>query len=269
VLTGRTVNPDQPTRLGIVQPLFHQAKVRVTTPPTWSKRVTEQIVENAHRDDITEAERAQGIQQLLDAGVSVTKVAKRLSVAKDTIKAAETASKSTTAMDALASGQLNLVEAAAITEFEDLPGALDRLLNAAGTGRFEHTVAQLREERASAEAEAKAAQGWTERGFTVLPQQPQSWDEACIPLRYLVTAGGTEADEQAVTNPAQLAVLLYEDTALCDVESGDQVDEDAVDWGTGDQPDATPAGGLRHANTVTETTVFTPEYFCLDDRRLV
>ena len=27
VLTGRTVNPDQPTRLGAVQPLFHQAKV--------------------------------------------------------------------------------------------------------------------------------------------------------------------------------------------------------------------------------------------------
>ena len=106
-------------------------------------------------------------------------------MAKDTIKAAETAAKSTTAMDALASGQLNLVEAAAITEFEDLPGALDRLLNAAGTRRFEHTVAQLREERA--EAEAKAAQGWTERGFTVLPQQPQSWDEACIPLRYLVS----------------------------------------------------------------------------------
>jgi hypothetical protein len=98
-----------------------------------------------------------------------------------------------------------------------------------------------------------------------LPQQPQSWDEACIPLRYLVTAGGTEADEQAVTNPAQWAVLLYEDTALCDVESGDQVDEDAVDFDTEDQPDATPAEGLRHANTVTETTVFTPEYFCLDE----
>lgn len=169
-------------------------------------------------------------------------------------------------MDALASGQLSLVEAAAITEFEDLPGALDRLLNAAGTRRFEHTVAQLREERASAEAEAQAAQGWTERGFTVLPQQPQSWDEACIPLRHLVTAGGTEADEQAVTNPAQWAVLLYEDTALCDVQTGEQVDEDAVDWDSEDQPDATPAEGLRHANTVTETTVFMPEYFCLDYR---
>ena len=29
VLTGRTVNPDRPTRLGIVQPLFHQAKVEL------------------------------------------------------------------------------------------------------------------------------------------------------------------------------------------------------------------------------------------------
>ncbi|HYB40015.1 MAG TPA: hypothetical protein VEF72_32745 [Mycobacterium sp.] len=64
-----------------------------------------------------------------------------------------------------------------------MPSALDRLLNAAGTRRFEHTVAQLREERATAEAEAKTAQCYTERGFTVLPQRPESWDEACIRRR--------------------------------------------------------------------------------------
>jgi ParB family chromosome partitioning protein len=40
------------------------------------ERVSEQIVENDHRDKITEAQRAEGIQQLLDAGMSVTKVAK-------------------------------------------------------------------------------------------------------------------------------------------------------------------------------------------------
>lgn len=170
-------------------------------------------------------------------------------------------------MDALSSGQLSLVEAAAITEFEDMPGALERLLNVAGTRRFEHTVAQLREERASAEAEAQAAQSWTERGFTVLEQRPESWDEACIPLRFLVTAEGSAADEQTVTNPAHWAVLLYEDTALCDVGTGERVDEDDVDWErTEDNPDATPAEGLRHADTVTETTVFAPEYFCLDYR---
>lgn len=149
---------------------------------------------------------------------------------------------------------------------EDMPGAVERLLNVAGTRRFEHSVAQLREERASAEAEAQAAQTWTERGFTILAQRPESWDQACIPLRFLLTAEGSAADEQAVTDPAHWAVLLYEDTALCDVDTGELVDEDAVDWDTEDQPDVTPAEGLRHANTVTETTVFEPEYFCLDYR---
>jgi ParB family transcriptional regulator, chromosome partitioning protein len=232
-----------------------------------AERVSEQIVENDQRRQLTNAQRARGIQQMIDAGMSVTKVAKKLAVAKDTIKAAEIAGKSTAAMDALASGQLSLIEAAAITEFEDMPGALERLLNVAGTRRFEHTVAQLREQRASAEAEARAAQIWTERGFTVLEQRPESWNEACIPLSHLVNADGNGADEQAATNPAHWAVLLYEDTALCDVETGELVNEDDVDWeGTEDNPDATPAEGLRHANTVTETTVFAPEYFCLNYR---
>lgn len=229
-------------------------------------RVAEQIVENDQRRQLTEAQRARGIQQMIDAGLSVAKVAKRLSVAKDAVKAAHTAARSTTAMDALASGQLSLVEAAAITEFEDMPGALDRLLSAAGTRRFEHTVAQLREERAAAEAKAQATQVYTDKGYTVLEQRPESSDPACIPLHYLVTAEGAEADERALTNPAHWAVLLYEDTALCDVDTGEFVDEEAVDWDTEDQPDAEPAEGLRHAKTVAETTVFAPEYYCLDYR---
>jgi ParB family transcriptional regulator, chromosome partitioning protein len=110
-----------------------------------------------------------------------------------------------------------------------------------------------------------AAQGFSERGFTVLPQRPESWDEACVPLRFLVTLDGSGADEQAITDPAHWAVLLLdEDTALCDVETGELVDEDSIDWDTENQPDATPGQGLRHAATVTETTVFVPEYFCLD-----
>lgn len=231
------------------------------------ERVTEQIVENAHRDDITEAERAQGIQQLLDAGVSVTRVARKLSVKKEIVKAAETVGKSDAAKAALDGGQLSLTEAAAITEFEDLPGAVDRLIEVAGTRRFDHTVAQLREERAEAEAEAQAAQVYTDKGFTVLEQRPESWDPACIPLRYLVTPEEAEADDEAVTNPAHWAVLLYEDTALCDVETGEIVGEDTVDWdNTEDQPGAEPAEGLRHAKTVTETTVFVPEYYCVDYR---
>jgi len=80
-------------------------------------RIVHQIVTNDQKRDLTDAQRARGIQQMIDAGMSVTKVAKRLSVAKDAVKAAHTAAQSTTAMDALASGQLSLGEAAAITEF--------------------------------------------------------------------------------------------------------------------------------------------------------
>ena len=231
------------------------------------ERVSEQMVENDQRRKLTDAQRARGIQQMIDAGVSVTKVAKKLAIAKDVVKAATTAAQSSTAMDALASGQLSLTEAAAITEFDDMPCAVERLTSVAGTRRFEHTVAQLRQERASARAEAQAAQVYTDKGFTVLEQRPESWDPACIPLRYLVTAEGAEPDDNAVTSPAHWAVLLYEDTVLCDVETGEIVDEDTVDWdNTEDQPDAEPTEGLRHATTVTETTVFAPEYYCLDYR---
>jgi ParB family transcriptional regulator, chromosome partitioning protein len=50
--------------------------------------------------------------------MSLPKVAKTLSIPKGMIKAAEIAAKSTTAMQALSDGQLSLLEAAAITEFE-------------------------------------------------------------------------------------------------------------------------------------------------------
>lgn len=232
------------------------------------ERVSEQIVENDQRRQLSDVQRARGIQQMIDAGLSVTKVAKKLSVAKDTVNAAAVAAKSSAAMAALDGGQLSLTEAAALTEFEDMPGALDRLMQVAGTRRFDHVVAQLREERISAEAEAKAAQAYSDKGFTVLTEQPPAWDEACIPLRHLLTADGVTADEALVTDPAQWAVLLYEDTALCDVDTGEIVSEDQVDWETEDQPDQDPRDGLRHAKTVTECPAFTPEYFCLDYRAL-
>ena len=40
--------------------------------------------------------------------------------------------------------------AGVVNIIDDMPGAVDRLVNIAGTLRFEHTVAQLREEQASA-----------------------------------------------------------------------------------------------------------------------
>jgi ParB family chromosome partitioning protein len=61
-------------------------------------------------------------------------------------------------------------------------------------------------------------------------------------------------------------VLLHEDTALRDQDTGELVEEDTVDCDTEHRPEAAPAEGLRHAGTVIEATAFTPEYFCRDYR---
>ncbi len=69
-----------------------------------------------------------------------------------------------------------------------------------------------------------------------------------------------------MTDPSHWAVVLFEDTVLTDAETGELVDEDSVDWDTEGDSQATPDEGLRHANTVTETTMFVADYFCLDYR---
>ena len=96
---------------------------------------------------------------MIDAGLSVTKVAKKLSVKRDTVKAAEAVGKSGAAMDALGTGQLSLEEAAAISEFDDDPDAVNTLIEVAGTHRFEHRIQQLRHARESQRAYDAAVAG--------------------------------------------------------------------------------------------------------------
>ena len=148
------------------------------------ERVAEQIVENDQRQALTDAQRVRGIQQMLDAGVPVTKVAKTLSISRDIVKSAATAAGSAAAMDALNAGQLSLAEAAALTEFNDDPDAVARLLEVAGTGWFEHKVAEIRNQRGSDKAYAQAAEQFAAQGYTVLDEYPRygdttSFDDHC------------------------------------------------------------------------------------------
>ena len=46
------------------------------------ERIVHQIVTNDHKDDLTDVQRAHGIQQMIDAGLSATKVAKPVGVAR-------------------------------------------------------------------------------------------------------------------------------------------------------------------------------------------
>ena len=136
------------------------------------ERIVHQIVTNDQKADLTDAQRARGIQQMIDAGLSATKVAKKLSVSRDTVKAATTAAGSSAAMDALNSGQLSLVEAAALTEFEDAgPAVLQQLLDAAGGPQLTTPWPSCASTE-TAKAYAEAAESYAVQGYRVLDEQP-------------------------------------------------------------------------------------------------
>ena len=230
------------------------------------ERIVHQIVANDQRKALRNDQRARAIQQMLDTGLSATKIAKQISLSRDDVKAAGAAAKSPTALDALASGQMDFIEAAALVEFEEDEQAVRRLLQVAGSPSFDHTVAQLRTEREIAELEAEAAATYTEQGYTVLEQRPRWDDMSCLSIRYLRTPEGDAATSEAVTDPAQWSAYLTEDWAYLDAETSEPVDPDMVDDDTREDPNLEPEEGLRHYRTVVEKTVFVPEWYCRDYR---
>ena len=83
-------------------------------------------------------------------------------------------------------------------------------------------------------------------------------------LRYLRTPDNHEATVEAVTNPAQWAVLMVEECCRRRRGHGDRVDEDDVDWSAEHHPEREPREAGQHAATVGEKTVRQPDFYCLD-----
>ena len=228
------------------------------------ERIVQQIVCNDQKADLTDAQRARGIQTMLDAGVSVAKVAKLISTKKAVVVAAETAAKSTEAMEALADGQLTLEQAAAVAEFSDDPETIAALIDAP-VGRFEHLLSQKRKQREADAAYAVVAAELQAQGVTVLEDQPNWRDLGCVSLRYLTTADGGEVTEDMVVPGPLWAAMLCEDTVYVDATDGTtRVDDDDLDFDTRWHRDREAEEGLRHYDSVIEKTVVEPDWYCLD-----
>ena len=167
-------------------------------------RVSAQMVENDHRLALTDAQRATGVQQLLDTGLSVTKTAKKLAVSTAIVKNAKTVAGSATASSALNGGQLSLTEAAVLAELElDAdPAAVDELVGHAGTGAFAHAAERIRRERESEKAYRSEVARWTEAGYTVLDEEPSYNDQTRVRIDRLRTPEGEPATEADIKDPA-------------------------------------------------------------------
>lgn len=187
------------------------------------------LVENIHREDLTEAEVAEGYQLALDLGATPGRIARLTGTKPAEVRKALVVTASAPALEALKTTALTLDEAAAIAGFEDDPDAVAELVAEAGREwAFKHALSRLtsarqRKAEAAAKVEALVAEG----------------------VRVIPNPGSDEATAQAHPGAMRLSGLSL-------VEHGPAIDPD----------DHAACPG--HAAVVSVHQPDRPEWWCLD-----
>lgn len=234
-----------------------------------AERVTEQLATDKAKG-LTVAQKAKGVQELLLADVTPTKVAKMTGFGKDFVNAASKIVKSTKAMATLDQDQLTIEQAVALMEFEDDDEAIEYLKDAASAGLFDHRASELRQRKAAEATYAELTKPYAEKGFTVLPLDFQSYRSELECADRLYASIDTDADDRCVStdfiegNPQLWAVHMIEQDCWVDTRTDTVVDEDLIAWDLEDKPDEEPTEGKTHPKHVEEAERYMPEYYCLD-----
>lgn len=238
-------------------------------------RILSQLGENRHRADLTADEEAAAVQELFDLNpdLTVAQAARKTGMSKPQVTAARAVAASRLASAAGARYDfLDLLQTAALAEFEDDAEAVKRLTVAAknGHGQFDHELQRLRDTRAERAALVGARAALEARGVTVSDQWP-SYDQR---LSYLADAAGNRLTEESHRacpgHTARLGVRWVtvepEPTApdAQAAEGEDWPDESGgpTDAGYADEEDYTeddePAPG--------RVPQVTPEFYCVDPK---
>jgi ParB family transcriptional regulator, chromosome partitioning protein len=194
--------------LGVPLPVFIHNLADGEAEPDWTRTVL-QIVENDHRNDLTQTQRAAAYRQLELDGLSVTKIASALAVPKVRVKAALTVAKSEKLTAAAAQYPIDLVQLAQLDEFADDTDAFSYLLEEAleDPDQLEHALSRARQQREVTQAVAAKRAELEAEGKTVYPVE--------------------DLHNQVVT---RLAYLDKDDHAEVDPSLGDGVGY-VVSWG--------------------------------------
>lgn len=191
------------------------------------ERLIGQWAENEQRSGLDTTDRIAAIAQLSAFGLSPTKIAKRTRVTRTDVDAALTIAGSELAKVATARYDfLDLIQAAAIAEFEDDPEAVKALVAAAKTGQFDHTLQRLRDARAENQRRADLEDRLRQEG-TLLVENP-TWQNTTKYLDDLRTDDGREAltIEGHQDCPGHAACLATQ-WGYLDPVTGALIDEDA------------------------------------------
>lgn len=237
-------------------------------------RITEQVVSNDQREDLTTGQRAAAVTDLLDLGLNVQKVSTALHVPKAYVEKAGRAGRSERARRQLDDRQLTLEGAAILADLEAaaemepwITEAIEQIFD--NRFGFEYrlaTLARRLDERAEATA---AAVEYTARGFTLLHDEPSTTDGEWYSLADLRTADGSAVPADVPEQAPQLWHVHVQETGTIwvDKSTREEVDEDDIDFDTEGDDEAEAYEELRHANTVEKVTAWGYEFFLRHDQR--
>jgi ParB family chromosome partitioning protein len=175
----------------------------VEADETTVDRIVQQMVENDHREAVTDADRVAAFQQLAFEGLSPAVIAKRTGTKAATVKAGIAVAENSTAGSAIVSHSLTLDQAAALIEFDGDTETLTELIDTATTdpAQFTHALQRARDDRQRAKIKAEATSDLIARGYTILDREPGYYEtDAAVRLHELVTADGARVTPEDITD---------------------------------------------------------------------
>jgi ParB family transcriptional regulator, chromosome partitioning protein len=149
--------------------------VHDTDPGDAVERILGQYDENTHREGLSANEKAGVATQLLDLGLTTADVVARTRLPEHAVAAARAIRESKAAATvAAARPELTLDQVAAVAELGDDKAAVKKLVDAAedGTGRFRHTLEQLRADKAEQAARDDLTARLKAEGATIAESYP-------------------------------------------------------------------------------------------------
>ena len=226
------------------------------------ERISDQLQTNEQRTQLNNTDRVAAFQQLLDLGLSPTKIAKTTHTPKKTVDAALAIAGSERAMTAV-NEVLTLDQGVIIAGYEadGDTDAVTELLDAAADGRFDHKHAELIETADKRNALRSAVTLYREQGYHVTDTMPSASSAWHSIFRLVVIDTGEDIvddDVPTLTREHVMACVGVEShTELVD-PAGQPVNEDAVDWDVVDEgPDVAAAEGMIDPRTLAEREVWT------------
>ncbi|OLM28618.1 Chromosome (plasmid) partitioning protein ParB [Pseudonocardia sp. Ae717_Ps2] len=167
-----------------------------------AERIIDQLTENQHRADISDAEQVTAHQQLLGLGMSAAQIARTTRTPAKRVRQTTAVAGSARAIEVGARYDLDLIQMSVIAEFSDDDDAVARLTETAlqRPHQLAHAAQRLRDTRAERALCAELEDQLREDGVTVLGRDDAGHDTAMTLARLrpsLDDPSGTELTEDA------------------------------------------------------------------------